>query len=87
MKTEAVEREDEAAEDHAEIDDDHDEGEKILNDEGEEVVSRPVLEYQPVSLQTSSGIRLLNRAPRLGLSRLEKKLSNLHEVSIIDPEE
>ena len=87
LKTEAVEKEDEAAEDHAEIDDDHDKGEKILNDEGEEVVSRPVLEYQPVSLQTSSGIRLLNRAPRLGLSRLEKKLSNLHEVSIIAPEE
>merc|ERR1712183_481979 len=31
--------------------------------------------------------KLLNRPPRLGLSKLNRKFNNLHEVSIIEKEE
>ena len=31
--------------------------------------------------RTSSSVQLLNRAPRVGLSKLEKKVLNLHQIS------
>ena len=31
--------------------------------------------------RTSSSVQLLNRAPRVGLSKLEKKVMNLHQIS------
>jgi len=42
----------------------------------------PLEGVRPISM-----IKLLNRPPRIGLSRLEKKLSNLHEVTIVQTEE
>ena len=36
---------------------------------------------------TSAGLQLLHRAPRLGLSRLHRKLANLHQISAGQKEE
>ena len=36
---------------------------------------------------TSSSVQLLNRAPRVGLSKLEKKVVNLHQISTSGKEE
>ena len=40
-----------------------------------------------ITSRPPSLVQLLNRPPRLGLSKLEKKLSILHEISIIESEE
>ena len=40
-----------------------------------------------ITSRPPSLVKLLNRPPRLGLSKLEKKLSILHEISIIESEE
>jgi len=37
--------------------------------------------------ETSSRVQLLNRAPRVGLSRLQSKLTNLHNISVSEKEE
>ena len=46
-----------------------------------------VYQQQMLPLRPVSNVQLLNKPPRLGLSKLQRKLSNLHEISIIDPEE
>ena len=40
-----------------------------------------------VKLYRPSMAKLLNRPPRLGLSKLDRKINNLHDVSIIEKEE
>merc|ERR1712227_953511 len=64
----------------------------IIEDYNDNCASQVDVKVEGPSTSTSSSkppsnVQLLNKPPRVGLSRLQKKLSNLHEISIIEPEE
>ena len=64
----------------------------IIEDNDDFIPSQVDVKVKEMSMSMTSSkppsnVQLLNRPPRIGLSKLQKKLSNLHEISIIEPEE
>ena len=64
-------------------------GEDLCRDDNEEDCNGLVYRWKERQLSRPSLImaKLLNRPPRLGLSKLDRRFNNLHEVTIIEKEE
>ena len=56
-------------------------GSSVTQDAPGEIPGEKVSPSLLINSKPSGSVRLLNRAPRLGLSKLEKKVVNLHQIS------